>query len=55
MIFTPGDSKSASEMLNQILKNPNLYKKISHNSFMLSKDFTWDKRAKKLIDLSDLI
>lgn len=50
LLFRPGDPKSLAETIFKIYQNDNLAKTLSLNALNESKNYTWELRAKKLIN-----
>lgn len=49
MFFEAGNSKDLAGVINRIFQNENLSEKLSYNSYQKVKNYTWDKRADKII------
>lgn len=50
VFFEPDDKQSLIDKINQVLQNPNESNKLTVNARNKVEDYTWDKRAKKIID-----
>lgn len=50
VFFQPGNTKDLAEKINFLLENKVISEKISEQAFIDVKEYTWEKRAKKIID-----
>ncbi len=51
LLFEPGNINQLKEILEKILLNPDLIKKISENAFQFAQEFTFEKHCQKLIKI----
>lgn len=49
LFFPPGDEKSLAYTVQKILKDPSLGKKLVENAREKVKEFTWERRAKRIL------
>ncbi len=50
LFIKPPDSLDLAEAVKEILRNPELGKRIAEKAFLKVQDFTWEKRGQKVID-----
>ncbi|NQE53663.1 D-inositol-3-phosphate glycosyltransferase [ANME-1 cluster archaeon GoMg3.2] len=55
LVSNPLDKNEFTNYIQLLLNDSQLRKKISSNAKMLSKDFTWEKQAKKLVELYETL
>jgi len=55
VFIKPADSLNLAEAVKEILRNPELGKRIAEKAFLKVQDFTWEKRGQKVIEFSKTI
>lgn len=55
VLVEPNNPRAFAEGINKLLQDENFAKKIAENAYQEVKKYTWDKRAKKIIEFVNLL
>ena len=51
LLFTPDDPKDLTDKINKLVNNERLSNLLSHNAFNLVDHYTWETKARNMLDL----
>jgi len=50
VLVPPGNTEKLKEAIKYLIDNPEAGKKLADNAFQKVQEYTWDKRAEKIVD-----